>query len=123
MAELSIFSRIIVKYLPKPVRDMFSEADQLRYKIHMLSPPSPNNQISLHALHALLHQRSLLAALTVFHSELGDVFQLPLPGFNPLMLVGAEANRFVLVEERDAFRWRAEHDPCRAPESECGSVG
>ena len=73
--------------------------------------PKPDNRASLEALRALTRERSLLAALTVFHAELGDIFQLPVPGFNPVMLVGAEANRFVLVEERDALRWRSEHDP------------
>jgi cytochrome P450 len=62
-------------------------------------------------LNALLRQRSLLAALEVFHAQLGDIFQMPIPGFNPVMLVGAEANHFVLVEERDALRWRSERDP------------
>ncbi len=53
----------------------------------------------------------MLAALEVFHHRLGDVFQIPLPGFDPVMLVGPEANHFVLVEERHNLRWRAEQDP------------
>jgi len=73
--------------------------------------PVPNNQASLRALNALLRQQSVLAALEVFHAELGDVFRIPLPGFNPVMLVGPEANRFLLVEQRDDLRWRSEQDP------------
>lgn len=71
----------------------------------------PDQRTSLDGLQALLRQRSLLAALEVFHAQLGDIFQLPLPGFNPVMLVGAEANRFVLVETRQDLRWRVEQDP------------
>jgi cytochrome P450 len=59
----------------------------------------------------MIRQRSPLAALSVFHRELGDVFRVNLPGFNPITLVGPEANRFVLVTQRDDLRWRAEHDP------------
>lgn len=73
--------------------------------------PSPNNRASLRALRALVQQQTVLAALEVFHVELGDVFQIPLPGFNPVMVVGPEANRFVLVDQRDDLRWRAEEDP------------
>ncbi len=73
--------------------------------------PIPTQTTSLRGLHALLRQRSLLAALEVFHAELGDIFQLPLPGFNPIMLAGAEANHFLLVEERPNLRWRVEDDP------------
>jgi cytochrome P450 len=73
--------------------------------------PLPDNRISLRALRALLRQRTVLTALEVFHAELGDVFGIPLPGFNPVMLVGPEANRFVLVEGRADLRWRAEQDP------------
>jgi len=73
--------------------------------------PLPDNQVSLRALRGLLAQRSVLTALEVFHAELGDVFGIPLPGFNPVMMVGPEANRFVLVEGRADLRWRAERDP------------
>ncbi|MEZ4515970.1 MAG: cytochrome P450 [Chloroflexota bacterium] len=77
----------------------------------MIEIPRPNNRTSLRALQAFRQERSLLAALEVFHYDLGDVFRLPLPGFNPVMVVGPEANHFVLVEERNDFRWRVEQDP------------
>lgn len=73
--------------------------------------PAPDNQASLRALRALIGQRSLLAALEVFHAALGDIFRLPLPGFNPVMMAGPEANHFVLVEQRGDLRWRTEGDP------------
>ena len=77
----------------------------------MTQIPTPTQSVSLRGLQALLSQRSLLAALEVFHAELGNIFQIPLPGFNPIMLVGAEANHFLLVEERPNLRWRVEADP------------
>ena len=77
----------------------------------MTKIPLPDHHVSQRALNALLKQRSLLAALAVFHAELGDIFQIPLPGFRPVMLAGPEANRFVLVEERGNLRWRNEGDP------------
>lgn len=80
-------------------------------KFDTVSIPRPDGKISLRAFRALLQQRSLLAALEIFRSELGDIFQIPLPGFNPVMLVGAEANHFVLVEERHNLRWRSKRDP------------
>ncbi len=82
-----------------------------RPKFDPTSIPRPDGQLSLRAFRALLRQRSLLAALEAFHAELGDIFQIPLPGFNPVMLVGAEANHFLLVEERHNLRWRSEYDP------------
>ena len=77
----------------------------------MTEIPTPNQSTSLRGLRALLRQRSQQAALEVFHVELGDIFQLPLPGFDPIMLVGAKANHFLLVEERPNLRWRVEDDP------------
>ncbi|MCC7209359.1 MAG: cytochrome P450 [Anaerolineae bacterium] len=50
----------------------------------------------------------------MFHQDLGDAFQLVLPGFSAVMLAGPTANRFVLVEARDRFRWRMEGDPVAA---------
>jgi cytochrome P450 len=59
----------------------------------------------------MLQHKTPLAALELFHRELGDVFRVSLPGFNPIAVVGPEANRFVLVEKRDELCWRAEQDP------------
>jgi cytochrome P450 len=53
----------------------------------------------------------ILAPLEEMHATLGDVFRLPLPGFDAVMLVGPEANRFLLTDARDGFRWRSEPDP------------
>lgn len=62
-------------------------------------------------MQAILREGHPLAALQVFHAELGDIFQINLPGFSPVVLVGPQAARFVLVEGRNALRWRNENDP------------
>ncbi len=74
-------------------------------------PPVPSGQTGLRALQAMVQQKNILAALSVFHRELGDVFRLGVPGFRPVMLVGPEANRFVLIDRRNDLRWRFEQDP------------
>ncbi len=43
--------------------------------------------------------------------NLGDIFQVNLPGFHPVFLSGPQYGRFVLVEGRHNFRWRTENDP------------
>ncbi|PJF23416.1 MAG: hypothetical protein CUN56_01105 [Phototrophicales bacterium] len=73
--------------------------------------PKPNGIIGLKGLRGIWQRRSVIGALEVFHAEMGDVFRLPLPGFSPVMLVGAEASRFVLVTSRDDMRWRMEREP------------
>ena len=73
--------------------------------------PTPAGDAAWLALQSLVKERHVLAALEAIHHSLGDVFRLPLPGFNAVMLVGPEANRLVLVEDRANFLWRAEHDP------------
>ena len=73
--------------------------------------PVPDSKTSFRALKAMLRERHPLAAMQVFHRELGDVFRIPLPGFSPVVMVGPQAARFVLVERRDDLRWRNESDP------------
>lgn len=73
--------------------------------------PEPDGITSLRSLQQLIKERNLLSALRVFHHDLGDVFKISLPGLQTIMLAGAEANRFVLVEARDKLHWRTEDDP------------
>lgn len=78
----------------------------------MLSDPAvPRGKAGLRALRALSQRGYILAAFQALHEEMGDVFRLPLPGFKPVVLVGPEANRFVLVTARDKFLWRPAGDP------------
>lgn len=69
----------------------------------MVSIPSPRARSSWRALRALILEGYVLAALETLHDELGDVFQIPLPGFRVTMLVGPEANRFLLMTDRSRF--------------------
>jgi cytochrome P450 len=73
--------------------------------------PVPDPQTGLRALQALIAERHPLAALQVFHAELGEIFRVNLPGFTPVVMVGPQAARFVLVQARDDLRWRTESDP------------
>ena len=52
-----------------------------------------------------------MRSLQAIHHEVGDLFQINLPGFNPIFMVGPEANRFLLASDRDKFLWRNGTDP------------
>lgn len=78
----------------------------------MFSPlPEPDPKTALAALRSLITHRNLLYALEIFHAELGDIFQLNMPGQKAIVLVGPAANRFVLATARDKFLWRMASDP------------
>lgn len=73
--------------------------------------PKPEPMTGLRALRAIIRDHSVLSAMQVFHAEMGDVFRMPLAGFNPVVLVGPEACRFVLVQARDELKWRIPKQP------------
>jgi cytochrome P450 len=77
----------------------------------MAAVPQPSGKVAWRAFRSLTQQGHVLTALETLHSELGDVFKIPLPGFRVTMLVGPEANRFLLMTDRIHFLWRAENDP------------
>lgn len=58
------------------------------------------------ALHAFIKNRSPLGPLKVMAQEIGRFFQIPIPGFRPFVVFGPEANRKVLVTERNKVLWR-----------------
>jgi cytochrome P450 len=74
-------------------------------------PPYPSPKAGQAALRALLKERSLLPALSALHAEMGPVFTMSAPGFQPVMMAGPEANHFVLVEARRLLEWKPEGDP------------
>ncbi|HEX9036694.1 MAG TPA: cytochrome P450 [Ktedonobacterales bacterium] len=80
-------------------------ADRARREV-----PAPGGAESIAAARAFA-RGGVLAALEALRDTLGDVFQLPLPGFSGIMLAGPEAARFVLTESREGLLWRAEQDP------------
>jgi cytochrome P450 len=59
----------------------------------------------------MIGSRSLLRGIEVMHGELGNIFQIPLPGFRPTMLVGPEWARFLYVSGANKFLWRVGRDP------------
>jgi cytochrome P450 len=73
--------------------------------------PIADEELGLVVLKRLAKERSLLVALETMHEYVGDAFQITLPGFQPAVLVGPETNRYVLVSEREHFRWRNQTDP------------
>jgi cytochrome P450 len=77
----------------------------------MPSIPKPDQATANHALRMMIRERSIMSALVAFHHGAGDVFRLSLPGFAPIIVAGPDANRFVLVTEKDKFVWRTEADP------------
>ena len=73
--------------------------------------PVPDHTTGWHVLRAWQKHGHILGALEAVHQALGDIFRLPLPGFDSVFLVGPQANRLVLTDGRESFRWRAERDP------------
>jgi cytochrome P450 len=77
----------------------------------MQDPPVPEGSFAFTTLRQMIGSRSLLKGIEVMHGELGDTFQIPLPGFHPIVLVGPEWARFVYVSGSDRFLWRVDRDP------------
>lgn len=61
-------------------------------------------------MRAFIKERSPLGPLKVMAQAVGRFFQIPLPMFHPYIVFGPEANRKVLITERENFLWR-NHDP------------
>jgi cytochrome P450 len=67
---------------------------------------APSSQVGFAALKAFMTERSPLGPLKVMAKQIGHFFQIPLPGFKPYVVFGPEANRKVLVSERNKLLWR-----------------
>ncbi|HRF97420.1 MAG TPA: hypothetical protein PLZ51_19565 [Aggregatilineales bacterium] len=74
-------------------------------------PPRPSGQIGLKALQGIIKQKSVIGALETLHTEMGDIFRLPMPGFSPVVLVGAEANKLIANDWKDDLQWRMPNEP------------
>ena len=59
------------------------------------------------ALRELLREGSPLGPLKVMAKQVGRFFQIPIPGFRPFVVFGPEANRKILVTERNKVLWRS----------------
>jgi cytochrome P450 len=58
------------------------------------------------ALRSFLEEGSPLGPLKVMAKHVGRFFQIPIPGFRPFVVFGPQANRKVLVTERNKLLWR-----------------
>lgn len=67
---------------------------------------SISHQTGRAALQALLREGSPLGPLKVMAKQIGRFFQIPIPGFRPFVVFGPEANRKILVTERNKVVWR-----------------
>jgi len=80
----------------------------------LVSPPLASQIGPRHAwtaLRALCHGfDNMLPVLEIVHRELGDVFQIPLGNFRPVVVAGPTGLRQALIERREAFRWRPKDD-------------
>lgn len=65
-----------------------------------------DSRLGRQALAALVREGSLLGPLRVLYAGVGRVFRIPLPAFHPYVVGGPEANRQVLVTEREKLLWR-----------------
>jgi cytochrome P450 len=73
--------------------------------------PSGDPKSGLKILKEFMRDRSLLTALAQMHRHVGDAFQIPLPRFQPAVFVGPQANRQIMVTDRQKFAWRNPNDP------------
>lgn len=73
--------------------------------------PVAEPETGLTVLKELARQHSFLAALEVMQAEVGDIFQITLPSFEPVVFSGPILNRCILVSQRHEFLWRPEQDP------------
>ena len=62
--------------------------------------------LGVEALHAYFKEGSPLGPLKVMAKHIGRLFKIPLPRFHPYVVFGPEANRKVLVTERQKVTWR-----------------
>ena len=69
-----------------------------------MKPVTP--ELGRAALRAFIKEGSPLGPLKIMARHLGYFFQIPLPMFKPYVVFGPEANRKVLVTERDKVAWR-----------------
>lgn len=76
-------------------------------------PPLPQAEPrkGLRVLAVLLRDRSPLTALALMREYVGPVFQINAPNFRPAVFVGPDANRQILITERERLSWRNESDP------------
>jgi cytochrome P450 len=73
--------------------------------------PQAEPRKGLRVLAGLARDRNPLTALALMHEFVGNAFEIPAPRFRPSVFVGPDANRQILITERDLLSWRNENDP------------
>jgi len=73
--------------------------------------PTADGEAGLSILKGLARDRSLLTAMKAMQDELGNIFQITMPRFQPIVVAGPDFNRPVLVKDREKFNWRGKNDP------------
>ena len=72
---------------------------------------TPDSETVRLVLKGFIRERSPLAPMRVLFARLERFFQIPLPGFKAYVVGGPQANRQLLVTERQKLLWRSEGDP------------
>lgn len=75
------------------------------------APPKPTPTAGLRALAAMRGPEGLLGAMRVFHADAGNVFQIDVPTFHPVLMAGKDACHWVLTDALADLNWRIEHQP------------
>jgi len=65
-----------------------------------------DSKLGRDALFSFLKEKSPLGPLRILARHLGYFFQIPMPMFKPYVVFGAQANKKVLVTEREKVLWR-----------------
>lgn len=73
--------------------------------------PKAEGPLGLTILRELARTRSPLVALELMQQHVGNLFEIPAPGFRPAVMAGPEYNRHLLLTDRDQYLWRTESDP------------
>jgi cytochrome P450 len=73
--------------------------------------PEAEPRKGLRVLAGLARTRNPLTALALMREYVGQAFEIPAPRFRPSVFIGPDANRQILITERDLLSWRNESDP------------
>ncbi|HHY57025.1 MAG TPA: cytochrome P450 [Chloroflexi bacterium] len=65
----------------------------------------------LRVLAGLARTRNPLTALALMREYVGQAFEIPAPRFRPAVFIGPDANRQILITDRNRLSWRNESDP------------
>jgi len=73
--------------------------------------PEAEPRKGLRVLAGLARTRNPLTALALMREYVGQAFEIPAPRFRPAVFIGPDANRQILITDRERLSWRNESDP------------